>query len=185
MSQPLMLKDFREQLNLSQTEMARFLRTSRSQVAMVERGTRSLANDAGMRLLSLYHCSSQTGTLSVEATVQVAEGTDLLKEELNQKWGDKLARNKYEKNKLEYQLKNMAREWESTLVMLQTMEQMIALTSEMPGTDGYRLYAMSQQYSTQKKLIACGEAAQHALKVKIELLNAEIRILEKNLFSGK
>ena len=47
MTQQFVLKEFREQLNLSQIEMARFLRTSRSQVAMVERGERILAPDPG------------------------------------------------------------------------------------------------------------------------------------------
>ena len=185
MTHNFVLKEFREQLNISQIEMAKFLRTSRSQVAMVERGEHTLTTDAATRLLTLYNCSTETPTLSSETTIQVAEGTDQIRKDIQDKWRDRLTKSRYEKHRLGYHLINMVKEWESTLLLAQSMEQMMQVTSTLQGVDHYRLFAHTQMYRAHNKLVSSGEAAQQALRVRIEVLDAEIPILEKNLSSGK
>jgi transcriptional regulator with XRE-family HTH domain len=184
MKQTLKLKEFRTQLNLSQLEMAKFLRTTRSQIAMVEKGGRSLQIDGMVKLANLYNCNAQMSQLGTETTVKIAEGINLVREELVDKWKGKLIRSSYEKRRLEDQVQNMKSEWEANLQLALTMDQLLEVAQDTGGMDYYRAYADEKKNYAHRKMIYCGESAQLGLQASIELLDAEMQILNK-LISGK
>ncbi len=180
----LKLKQFREQLNLSQLEMAKFLRTTRSQIAMVEKGGRSLQIDGLVKLAGLYNCNAKTNELGSEATMKIAEGINLVKEDLVKKWEGRLLKLNYEKRRIEDQLQEMKSEWEANLQLALTMDQLLEVAQDTGSMDYYRAYAEERKNYGHRKMIYCGESAQLGLQARIEVISAEAQILTK-LISGK
>ncbi len=184
MKKALQLKEFRQQLNLSQFEMAKFLRTTRSQIAMVENGGRSLQIDGAVRLATLFNCATKTPELSKTITLNIAEGTSLIERGQAKGWESRQLKLQYDKLRLQDQLNTMKEEWDANFQLAVTMEQLIQVLDNSQPMDYYWSYTNERMSYAYRKLINCGEAAQQGLQTKIDICNAELSILT-NLLSGK
>lgn len=184
MTRTMFLKEVRENLNISQSEMAKFLKIPRSQISMVELGQRPISPEALMRLVHLQQCSETTNQLSSETSNALAERESMIHRDLLKKYKDRLELVCWTINRQARYLETLQSEWDKNLQLARATEKLSETAADISTTDYYRAYIRERSEYAQRKMAETGDVRQMSVKFKIELLTAEASILEKYI-SGK
>ena len=179
------LRDFREQLNLSQSEMAKFLRTTRTQLSLVEMGVRPMKIKSVLELANLYNCSKPGKAISIDASMQIEEERALAVTQIDLKWREKLAKITHDIGRLNYKLRMMQAGCEINMQLIMAMEHLLEVTDNNYALDYYRTHANNLRRNAHESLRKCGEPLQTELELQIQLLQAQAKIIQSNLHSGK
>jgi transcriptional regulator with XRE-family HTH domain len=161
------LKTLRESLGMPQDRMAVYLGISRSILAMVETGTRTLPIVAIERLGKLENTLKN---LPVQITPQ--SHTELQRQAAEQRaaLGKQSKNHRRQAEQAKLQLKQMTKASTTCLQSLKFVAAELAKLGNSEDDQLQRLNLELQQMETWKKLESCGAGAQGLLQVKIDWL---------------
>ena len=164
------IKQVRENLGISQAQMAAYLNISRSCLAMAESKKRSLPTAAFIKLGKLENLLSNSSiNPSAKALTTIQKQLQKHRSLIN-KHAERCSTNA---EILNYQLKEMASEYKKCMKALQATAYILEGLGNSEANTTERLTMEFVELDTLKKLQHCNLGAQALLSLKIKALNYE------------
>ena len=172
----------REQLGLTQDEVAEWLDISRSLVANYERGERSLPTAALLQLgrLDIIYADM----LKKKATPKTNKVPDAASQKRHAVLKEDLSSNaeilRYKAQKMRRDLKKVEEKHEQSLLLIEITDLLAVENSQEKKNNGSLQWFRVKQKKAIQNLKTCDETVQLKMKVKIETMEAMARVCEKN-----
>ena len=187
------LREYRKKVNLSQRVLAESLKTTRSQIAMAERGERPLPKQA-QKLFEVMQSLSEDmeimESLPVSDDVKYANNLPLPEDYLVVSgetlgiWQEKVAENQWQIYYLKKKLVKMKAEAASLTARQMAFGKLTVAIPQTGGKDIEVEYFKDKQQLLNRKILTCGRIAQLRLQLSIDLLLAEADLLNQYVASA-
>lgn len=165
-----LLKNLRETLGISQRQLAAFIGGDRTQLVRAENGERNLCDDASLQLLLLVPAYSY------------AKQQPVLMEAVESEWLPQLnlhaAACRHKASGFKKRLAQMQNEYEKAARLQIFVQQLQAIPGRQYSARQTR-WLEQRLYEAEKGMRQCGPGQQRLLQLKIETLEAEAVIYEK------
>jgi transcriptional regulator with XRE-family HTH domain len=175
------LTEFRRETNISQSDLARFLRTTPSQIARAAQGVRPLSGKAVGRLEKLISLSLGAVEIPMEEVMTMNDAERIFEQQVKEGVRLRLEKVKwlsFSKKKL---LQKLQQEALTLLVLSGNLWNAMKILEAEGAAIQEKNYFKDRIDNAYKKLIACGSASRLKLQIEIDLLTAEASIINQYL----
>lgn len=174
----LLLKNFRIKYGFTQPELARYLKTTRSQVNMAERLERPLSEEAETLFLQLKDLLEQAeenaeGDKTDNSTQAYIPEDRWL--EFGEDCRGRLITMRHQKRKLELLLPELK---EEALTAQEALEKWQSIKSTIEH-EGMQISPVEMGERVRQKLISCDEVVQLTHQLQIKILSAGVEVLRR------
>ncbi len=176
----LLLKNFRIKYGFTQMELARYFKTTRSQINMAERLERPLSEEAETLFLQLKDLLEQAEENTESNKTNYITGTKIPESrwlEFGEDCRGRLITMLHQKRKLELQLPELK---EEALIAQEALEKWQRIKPVIEHA-GMQISAGEMTERVRQKLISCDELVQLTNQLQIKILSAGVEVLRQFL----
>ncbi len=177
------LREYRKKVNVSQRILAEILKTTRSQIAMAERGERPLPKDAKNRFAIMQTLQVDINTIK-DASIPMLDDAVTLADETLCIWQARAAENHWQQYNKKRLLRTMKIRYDLLIARQLELYKAVIAISETGGHEVEVNFMKDKQMMIHRKILTCGRIAQLRLQLSIDLLLAEADILNQYVASA-
>lgn len=181
MQTTISIKQLRENLGLSQSQMAILLLISKSRLSMAELNRSLLTPEEMLRFAAIYECSQQNPELTAESHQAIIKGTLGMQDDSYKKYSGQLRIATYKREKLKTKIEKMKIDADLAFNEAHTISKLLNKASDISTEKYYSMYVGQRKAKAHEKMIGNSASAQQAVELEMKILDAEITALSEYL----